>query len=94
MDFNLGQGDRTELGSKETRRFTGTSVATVTSNEDSLKCSQNSTFSLRPAEPSLGAWLAHGRTEHQTVVLKLAPKFSFSPLQNATGLPMDSGLTG
>lgn len=91
MDFNLDQGGRTELGSKQACRLTGTSVETATPKEDSFKCSQNSTFSLRPAEPFLGARLAHECTVQQTAVLKLAPKFSFTSLQNAIGSPMDSG---
>lgn len=53
-DFN--RGDRSKLGSKQTCRFTGTSVGTVTSNEDSLKCSQNSTFSLRPCMGDMGGF--------------------------------------
>lgn len=58
--FNLDQGGRTDLGSTETCRFTGSSVGTGTSKDEGLRCSQNSPFSLRPAEPPLGATLAHG----------------------------------
>jgi len=56
MDLNLDEGGKTELGSKETCRIIGTSVGTVASKEDSLKCSQNSTFNLRPAKPEEPGW--------------------------------------